>query len=116
MTERAQSRTTIGVAAWRAIHQRIDGEPKILDDRISGRLLGEDAVRTIAQRMGSANEASALDLRARILLRSRFAEDCLAAAVKNGVRQCVMLGAGLDTFAYRQPEWASGLTIFEVDH
>jgi methyltransferase (TIGR00027 family) len=37
-------------------------------------------------------------------------------AIANGVRQFVMLGAGFDTFAYRQPEWAKGLTIFEVDH
>ncbi|MDT0447819.1 class I SAM-dependent methyltransferase [Streptomyces hesseae] len=46
--------------------------------------------------------------------RSRFAEDVLAAAVATGTRQLVVLGAGLDTFAYRNPH--AGLRVFEVDH
>jgi len=50
-----------------------------------------------------------------IALRSRFAEDALAAAVEGGVRQVVVLGAGLDTFAYRSP-LRDRLRIFEVDH
>jgi methyltransferase (TIGR00027 family) len=54
--------------------------------------------------------------RAHVVARSRFAEDRLAAAVARGVGQYVVLGAGLDTFAYRQPAWALGLTIVEVDH
>jgi methyltransferase (TIGR00027 family) len=51
-----------------------------------------------------------------VVLRSRYAEERLAQAVQRGVRQCVILGAGFDTFAYRQPEWARGLRIIEVDH
>jgi methyltransferase (TIGR00027 family) len=51
-----------------------------------------------------------------IAARSRFAEDSLAAAVARGVRQYVVLGAGLDTFAYRNPFEAAGLRVFEVDH
>src|SRR5262249_22024613 len=54
--------------------------------------------------------------RSHVVLRSRVAEDRLADAVARGVRQYVVLGAGFDTFAYRQPDWASGLRIFEVDH
>lgn len=50
-----------------------------------------------------------------IAARTRFAEDRLAAAVEHGVRQLVVLGAGLDTFAYRSP-FADRLRIFEVDH
>jgi methyltransferase (TIGR00027 family) len=50
-----------------------------------------------------------------IAVRTRFAEDALAAAVDRGVRQLVVLGAGLDTFAYRNP-FAGRLTVFEVDH
>ena len=57
-----------------------------------------------------------LALRAHVVLRSRFAEDCLAAAVGRGIRQLVVLGAGFDSFAYRQPAWAAPLRIFEVDH
>jgi methyltransferase (TIGR00027 family) len=51
-----------------------------------------------------------------MVVRSRYAEDCLADAVANGARQYLVLGAGLDTFAYRQPPWTQDLRIFEVDH
>jgi methyltransferase (TIGR00027 family) len=57
----------------------------------------------------------ALAVRAHVLLRSRFTEDQLALAVRAGIGQYVILGAGLDIFAYRQPGWAAGLRIFEVD-
>jgi methyltransferase (TIGR00027 family) len=50
------------------------------------------------------------------VVRSRFVEDQLAEAVTAGVRQYVILGAGLDTFAYRQPAWARQIRIIEVDH
>jgi methyltransferase (TIGR00027 family) len=52
-------------------------------------------------------------LRAFMAVRSRFAEDRLAEAVERGVRQYVVLGAGLDTFAYRNP---FAIRVFEVDH
>jgi len=55
-------------------------------------------------------------LRAFIALRSRYAEDRLAEAVERGVRQYVVLGAGLDTFGYRNPHANRGLRVFEVDH
>jgi len=55
-------------------------------------------------------------LRAFVVVRSRYAEDQLARAVARGVRQYVVLGAGLDTFAYRNPFQSSGLHVFEVDH
>jgi methyltransferase (TIGR00027 family) len=47
---------------------------------------------------------------------SRYAEDCVAESFNNGVRQYLILGAGLDTFAYRQPAWAEALRVFEVDY
>ena len=49
-------------------------------------------------------------------MRSRYAEDCLAESIAHLVTQYVIIGAGLDTFAYRQPSWAASLRIFEVDH
>jgi methyltransferase (TIGR00027 family) len=49
------------------------------------------------------------------LLRSRFTEDELAAGFQRGIRQYVILGSGLDTFAYRQPEFGHEVRIFEVD-
>ena len=49
-----------------------------------------------------------------MVARARLAEDALAAAVARGVRQFVVLGAGLDTFAYRNPH--PELRVLEVDH
>jgi methyltransferase (TIGR00027 family) len=51
-----------------------------------------------------------------MVLRSRYTEDCLAEAAQRRVLQYLILGAGLDTFAYRQPPWGRSLRIFEVDH
>ena len=50
-----------------------------------------------------------------VAVRTRFAEDALAAAVEGGARQVVVLGAGLDTYAYRS-SLRDRLRIFEVDH
>jgi methyltransferase (TIGR00027 family) len=50
-----------------------------------------------------------------VAVRSRYAEDALAAAVERGVRQVVVLGAGLDTLAYRTA-FSDMLRLFEVDH
>jgi methyltransferase (TIGR00027 family) len=96
-------------------HQEIDGEPKILVDPLAGRLLGEQVLQTAASRLGDPHSPEMLALRSHVVLRSRFAEDRLASAVARGVSQLIVLGAGLDTFAYRQPEWARQLRIFEVD-
>ena len=57
-----------------------------------------------------------LALRTHVVLRSRFTEDRLAAAVSRGITQYVILGAGFDTFALRQPLWAKNIKIIEVDH
>jgi methyltransferase (TIGR00027 family) len=51
-----------------------------------------------------------------MVVRSRYAEDCLADAVRRGARQYLILGAGLDTFAYPRPPWAGVFRVFEVDH
>jgi methyltransferase (TIGR00027 family) len=104
------------VALLRAVHQVLDGEPKILDDPIALRLLdpaASDHIRKHAERFAGDGARA---LRSHVVLRSRFAEDRLAEAVARGVRQYVVLGAGLDTFAYRQPAWARELAIFEIDH
>ena len=115
-SERAASRTALGVAAIRAVHRLYDGEPKILDDSVSVGLLGGESNPQIAAHRALAQEGADKDLRVRVVLRSRYAEDRLAEAVRRGLRQCVVLGAGFDTFAYRQPQWAKDLRIFEVDH
>jgi len=78
---------------------------RAIDDPIAARLVGVAAPNPTFEA-----------LRAHVVLRSRRAEERLARAVERGVRQYVILGAGYDTFAYRQPAWASELAIFEVDH
>lgn len=113
MAERAPSQTAIGVAWLRAAHQCLDA-PRILDDPVILQLFGDaaDRIRRDPERFQTPGARA---LRAHVVLRSRYAEDSLHAAVLRGVAQYVILGAGLDTFAYRQPGWAHELRIFEVD-
>lgn len=114
--ERGASSTAIGVAMLRAAHMEFDGEPKILDDSVVLRLLGPALREKLHERQAHFAEAPGRGIRVHVVLRSRFAEERLAAAVSRGVAQMVQLGAGLDTFAYRQPPWAGSLRLFEVDH
>jgi len=115
MTTPNISRTALGAAALRAAHQVLDAPPLILDDPVIGRLLGPGALRRIHEHTDRYQTPQARALRAHMVLRSRFAEDRLATAVQRGVRQYLVLGAGFDTFALRQPAWAHGLRIVEVD-
>jgi methyltransferase (TIGR00027 family) len=110
------SRTALGTALGRAVHQLVDDDPKVLADPLAVRLVPAEALpSTAAQREALRTPAAAVG-RAMLALRSRCAEDALAQAVAAGVRQYVLLGAGLDTFAYRRPAYAARLRIFEVDH
>jgi methyltransferase (TIGR00027 family) len=102
------SKTALRVAMRRAAHQLID-KPPVLDDPIAVRLVGQGFARD----MERAQHKVARDFRAFMAVRSRFVEDQLAGAVARGVRQYVVLGAGLDTFAWRNPFPA--LRVFEVD-
>jgi len=113
---RSASETALSVARLRAIHQLRDDEPKILNDPVVVRLLGEETIRRIEEYDVARESALVRALRSHVVSRSRFAEDRLSEAVARGVSQYVMLGAGLDTFAYRQPAWTKDLRIFEVDH
>lgn len=112
----AASQTALGTAYLRAVHQLLDGDPKLLDDPVAVPLLGPDAWARIQANLDSYRSQIAETLRAHVVLRSRFAEDRLAEAASRGVAQYILLGAGLDTFAFRQPAWAQSLRILEVDH
>jgi len=112
----AASQTALGTAYLRAVHQLLDGDPKLLDDPVAVPLLGPDTLARIQANLDSYRTQIAEALRAHVVLRSRFAEDRLAEAVGRGVTQYILLGAGLDTFAFRQPAWAQSLRILEVDH
>lgn len=114
MTERAESATATGVAWLHAAHQLIDSVPRVHDDPIIARLMGATP-ELMAERLERLQSEGARALRAHVVTRTRFAEERLQRAVQRGVRQYVVLGAGMDTFAYRQPRWATDLAIFEVD-
>lgn len=100
------SRTALAAAAHRATHQLADA-PLVFEDPLAASLLGSE---------GMAAEAllGRRAMRAFICARSRLAEDVLGAAVARGVTQYLLLGAGLDTFAWRNPY--PRLTVFEADH
>jgi methyltransferase (TIGR00027 family) len=107
------SLTAWRVALRRAAHQLLD-EPQVLQDPHALAIVGpRDAGGILAARHRYQRRPDR-HLRAFLVARSAFAEERLAIAVGRGVRQYVVLGAGLDTFAYRNPH--AGLTVFEVDH
>jgi methyltransferase (TIGR00027 family) len=102
------SRTALRVAIRRAAHQIAD-PPSVLEDPIALRLIGSGHKNDLERAMHPVGR----DFRAFMAARSRYAEDHLAQAVACGVLQYVILGAGLDTFAYRNP--FPQISIFEVD-
>jgi len=108
------SRTALRVAALRAVHQLLD-EPTVLDDPLALRILGSEREAALRHDPFQYDEPLLRHLRASLVVRSRLAEDELARSVREGVAQYVVLGAGLDTFAYRNPHGAA-LRVFEVDH
>ena len=105
------SRTALGAAVHRAAHQVLESG-KVFADPLALRILGTDAETLLRD---EAKHRARRGLRFFIAARSRLAEDAFAAATARGVRQLVILGAGLDTFAYRV-EHSDGLRVFEVDH
>jgi methyltransferase (TIGR00027 family) len=112
MQEGKFSRTARRVAIRRAAHQLLD-HPRVLDDPLALRIIGSEAAEELRSNP-KEHHAFSRAFRAFMAARSRYAEDELACAVARGVRQYVVLGAGLDTFAYRNPH--AGLRVFEVDH
>ncbi|HVZ61144.1 MAG TPA: SAM-dependent methyltransferase [Terriglobales bacterium] len=105
------SHTAFAAAAHRAAHQVLE-QGRIFADPLALRILGADPDAVIRE---AERNPSRRRMRIFIAVRTRFAEDALAAAVERGVRQLVVLGAGLDTYAYRSP-FRDRLRIFEVDH
>ena len=122
------SRTALAAAFYRAQHHLHD-EPKLLDDPYAHRLLTAAEMAALTQRYvrvglelggasGDPETVLARALRettaaATVLARARYAEDRLSMAVERGVAQYVLVGAGLDTFAFRGGD---GVEVFELDH
>ena len=118
MEEDRPSRTAEGAGIQRAIHQTVDEDPKILNDPVAARMVdpSSDFYKSFVEGLERMPAPLRLQRRAYSVMRSRYTEDCLGASVTVGIRQYVILGAGLDTFGYRQPSWAKSLRVFEVDH
>lgn len=133
MKENQISRTAMGTAFMRAYHAKHD-YPKIFDDFLAYHFFSDEIRPIIEQKMAESlqlydpvraascpDQATALAWVMRytassIFCRARHAEDNLIKAVGQGIRQYVILGAGLDTFAFRRPELLEQLQVFEVDH
>src|SRR6266581_5992066 len=128
MEEGRPSATAIANAMIRAVHLLLDEEPTIFKDPLALALSGVDdeaALRATLERLetevarNSTLELAQVLLRqGRVLqmLRSRYTEDELEEAIQRGVSQYVILGAGLDSFAYRRGDLAEAVHVFEVDY
>src|SRR6516165_3086873 len=110
--EVAPESTAARVALWRALHVEVDPPPHVLEDRVGLRLLAPSGDW---RSRGDMDPQFTRPFRASIVARARFIEDLVAEQAERGLRQYVILGAGLDTFAQRRPEIASRLRLFEVD-
>jgi methyltransferase (TIGR00027 family) len=115
MHEAIPSRTALRVALRRAAHQVHDAKPLVFDDPLAVRILGKEFQEELQRTPDSVKRPHSAGMRAWMVGRARLAEDTLAAGVRElGVRQYLVLGAGLDTFACRNP--FEDVRVFEVDH
>lgn len=101
-------------ASQRAAHQILDNDPKIFEDLLALRIIGAEAESELRRNPAQFQNWLARTVRALMVVRYRYAEDELARSIQRGIRQYIILGAGLDTFAYRN--CFPFLQIFEVDH
>lgn len=107
------------VAAARAAHMRT--EKPIFDDPYAHLLCGWFFKLTLRFRpleyllRKIALEAVAPTTMC-VVMRARYAEQALERAVKLGVRQYVIIGAGMDSFAFRRPDLLERIEAFEIDH
>ncbi|MFH1479879.1 MAG: class I SAM-dependent methyltransferase [Pseudomonadota bacterium] len=113
LEEGRPSITAQWTAVLRAAHQLPD-DPKIMNDPRALRIIDGEAESELRSNLNKFQVTPSLC--AFIVLRSRYAEDELARALERGVRQYVILGAGLDTFPYRNPHLVPNFRIFEVAH
>lgn len=116
MKEGKSSSTAWGVTLARVAHVHFDAAPPIFDDSLALELV-EPEIQPMLDHFGPSEGPREELRRARAYLpwRQRYQEERLADAYARGVRQFVLLGAGLDAYAFRQPDDRSDLSIFEVD-
>lgn len=105
--------SALRVAQMRAVHQLLDA-PVVFEDPLALKILGPTEEQSLREAPGFYDAPWMRGLRASLAVRSRVAEEAWAAARRRGARQYVILGAGLDTYAYRSAE-EDGAKVFEVD-
>jgi methyltransferase (TIGR00027 family) len=111
--EAIPSRTAMLAALARAMLRMEETPPWVLDDAFALLLIGP-AWQDLRELTSSLFPDQVLaETAAAVCTRSRYAEDRLAAG---GFAQYVILGAGLDSFAWRRPDLLGSLRVFEVDH
>lgn len=111
----AHSHMAERVAVARAMHQLVDSRPLIFEDPLALPIIGAAGGRILRENASNYPIEGLLRARSSITARSRFTEEELTRAMAGGVRQYVILGAGLDTFAYRRTDLRDRLTVYEVD-
>ena len=116
MESHRASWTALAAASNRAMHLLVDDPPPILRDEWALRLIGKEAAKALRDNAAAFRTREWAALRGLAVIRNRHAEDLLGKAIERGASQYVLLGAGLDSFAHREPELAARLTVFEVDH
>jgi methyltransferase (TIGR00027 family) len=139
MRGEAPSQTAFATAYMRAVHVNLDGPPPVLNDRVAFRLLPTYMQRVIRHQKVVASgwsrrlrirDPAATAMRSQIVVRARYAEDCLKEVGERGGGRYVILGAGLDTFALRQQgtfalrqqgtfalrQQGGGIEVLEIDH
>lgn len=127
------SKTALATAYIRAYHAARD-TPRIFDDFLAHRLIKPEECRSFgppladlqptaesADEEAGSSDKTVMDwwikvIAGAILARARYTEDCIEKAVRRGMHQYVILGAGMDTFALRRPEFLKELQVFEIDH
>jgi methyltransferase (TIGR00027 family) len=133
MKDQVASQTSMATSLMRAMHTRLSPQP-MFNDMWGDKLVPVSAIDFIhkkamenlpreALEAASAGGMSPVDLwlhskpfYAGVITRSRFTEDALHAAIKRGVRQYVVIGAGFDSYCLRRPHAAPDLVVFEIDH
>lgn len=111
MNENQVSSTALLTACMRAYHSR-NAADKIFDDFLAYDLVPEDVLEQIEQISPDIFFPGTIN----IVTRARYTEGALEETIREGVKQYVILGAGMDTFAFRRPEMMDCLEVFEVDH
>jgi methyltransferase (TIGR00027 family) len=105
----------MAAARYRLAHMLLDDAPRVYEDPLLERCLGEDIRRGVLDAAQALRTPKALTDRGTMVVRQRFAEDVLAEAANDGVGQFVILGAGMDLFGVRGGALRSRLTVFELD-